>query len=416
MLRNKIHHDDRYRGLAAKGVLTLVGISALVLAMIYLYGRADQGISVRRENPTSPSSAAVTPLAAITPNPLPVPPAPPAASVGLETDPAAQVQLVPEAFDFGVMKPGSINRRTLQLRNVSSVPMRIVGTKKTCSCTTVDMQPGLLQPGEEMPLTAIMAADHTPKEKNSVRVVVQYEGLAPTTIPIKGVISHAISTSPREIRVHPRGYADPAYRSSGTLTLRSLDGQPFRVLRSGGKPPVFMTPGETVETSALNHSIRWDVSDFDGDTGLNAEGDRLPPFWLIETDHPTSLLVEVAMNHKLDRIQQRGSCPWFTLDRRAVVEPVTAGKSAEFLLAMNGMLGAKSQDELINAVVSESDLFTTELVGIEPHVDGKRVNLRIQVTPAAGHRGPFMGQVQIQSPAYSRPFTVIGTALDPAKP
>ena len=413
MIRNTSNDSERNRGLAAKSLLMLVTIGALVLMMIYLFARVDQGMPARPASPPPATASPVAPLAGTVPDPLPVPPSPP---VGSEEDPEAQVRLVPEAFDFGVMKPGSTTRRTVQLRNVSSRPMRILGTKKTCSCTTVDMQPGVLQPGAEMPLTAIMAADHTPKDKNTVRVVVQYEGLAPTTIPIKGVISHPVSATPRELRVHPRGYEDQAFRSSGTLTLRSLDGEPFRVLSSGGKPPAFMSPGETIDTSAMNHSIRWDVSEYDADTGLNAAGEQIPPYWLIETDHPRAQLVEVALNHKLDRLQPRGSCPWFTLDRRAVVDPVAAGKSGEFLLAMNGMLGAKSQNELVNAVVSESDAFTTELVGIEPHVDGKRVNLRIRVTPAADHRGPYMGQVQLQSPAYSRAFTVMGTALEPMSP
>ena len=219
------------RGLSSNSLLSLVAVGVLLLVIIYLFTSMNQDRPRRQAAPSERSSSTPSsPASSIAPA-IP-PPAP--LSAGDENDPVAAVSILPEGFDFGVMKPGSVTRRTVELRNDSTSAIRILGTKRTCSCTTVEMNPGLLQPGASMPLTAIMAADLTPKDKNSVKVVVQYEDLAPTTISIKGVISQAVSSLPRDIRMHPGGYNNPTYRTTGLLTLRSMDGKPFQVTRVAG--------------------------------------------------------------------------------------------------------------------------------------------------------------------------------------
>jgi len=273
------------------------------------------------------------------------------------------------------------------------------------------MKPGLLQPGATMPLTAIMAADLTPKDKNSVKVVVQYEDLAPTTISIKGVISQAVSSLPRDIRMHPSGYEDPTYRTTGLLTLRSMDGSPFQVTRVAGEEPVFQSGASSMAPS-ISQIIRWDMSDYDQETGLDASGERIPFCLLVETDHPDAPVIGIPLNHKIDRIQPRGDRPWFFLDRRVVLDPVDSGRSVEFLLPVSGMSTASAED-VVDTVEADTTAFKAELVGFEPHVDGKRTNLRVRVTPSPDHRGVFMGRIQVMSSNHSVPFTVIGFAREP---
>ena len=154
------------------------------------------------------------------------------------------------------------------------------------------------------------------------------------------------------------------------------------------------------------------MSDYDQETGLDASGERIPGFLLVETDHPDAPVVAVPLNHKIDRIQPRGDRPWFFLDRRVVLDPVDSGRSVEFLLPVNGMSTASAED-VVDAVQTDATTFKAELIGIEPHVDGKRTNLRVLVTPSPGHRGAFMGQIQVMSSIHSVPFTVIGFAREP---
>ncbi len=403
-LQSRFHR----RGLSSNSLLSLVAVGVLLLVIIYLFTSMNQDRPRRQAAPSERSSSTPSsPASSIAPA-IP-PPAP--LSAGDENDPVAAVSILPEGFDFGVMKPGSVTRRTVELRNDSTSAIRILGTKRTCSCTTVEMNPGLLQPGASMPLTAIMAADLTPKDKNSVKVVVQYEDLAPTTISIKGVISQAVSSLPRDIRMHPGGYNNPTYRTTGLLTLRSMDGKPFQVTRVAGETPVFQSAASSMAPS-ISQIIRWDMSDYDQETGLDASGERIPGFLLVETDHPDAPVVAVPLNHKIDRIQPRGDRPWFFLDRRVVLDPVDSGRSVEFLLPVNGMSTASAED-VVDTVQTDATTFKAELIGIEPHVDGKRTNLRVLVTPSPGHRGAFMGQIQVMSSNHSVPFTVIGFAREP---
>lgn len=391
-------------GMSSNALLALVAVGVLLLVIIYLFTTMNQDRPRRQVAPAErASSSTPSSIAPTIPPPVPL-------SAGDENDPVALVSILPEGFDFGVMKPGSLTRRTVELRNDSTSAIRILGTKRTCSCTTVEMNPGLLQPGASMPLTAIMAADLTPKDKNSVKVVVQYEDLAPTTISIKGVISQAVSSLPRDIRMHPRGYEEETYRTTGLLTLRSMDGQPFQVTRCAGEAPVFQT-GATSPQPSLSQVIRWDMSEYDRETGLDESGERIPGFLLVETDHPDAPVIAIPLNHKIDRNQPRGERPWFFLDRRVVLDPVDPGRSVEFLLPVNGLASA-SADDVVDAVQADSTKFKAELVGIEPHVDGKRSNLRVRVTPSPGHRGVFMGQIQLMSSNYSVPFTVIGSVRE----
>ncbi|MEE3001269.1 MAG: DUF1573 domain-containing protein [Planctomycetota bacterium] len=394
--------------MSANALLALVAVGVLLLVIIYLFTTMNQDRPRRQTAPAERASLAPTsPASSIAPT-IP-PPAP--LSAGDENDPVALVSILPEGFDFGVMKPGSLTRRTVELRNDSTSAIRILGTKRTCSCTTVEMNPGLLQPGASMPLTAIMAADLTPKDKNSVKVVVQYEDLAPTTISIKGVISQAVSSLPRDIRMHPRGYEEETYRTTGLLTLRSMDGQPFQVTRVAGEAPVFQSGAASMAPS-ISQIIRWDMSDYDQETGLDASGERIPFCLLVETDHLDAPVIAVPLNHKIDRIQPRGDRPWFFLDRRVVLDPVDSGRSVEFLLPVSGMSTASAED-VVDTVKADTTAFKAELVGFEPHVDGKRTNLRVRVTPSPDHRGVFMGRIQLMSSNHSVPFTVIGFAREP---
>ena len=49
---------------------------------------------------------------------------------------------------------------------------------------------------------------------------------------------------------------------------------------------------------------------------------------------------------------------------------------------------------------------------MERHIDGKRVNLRIRVTPNPEVRGAYMAPVQIVSPSSAMTFHIIGSVKD----
>lgn len=393
------------RGLAPKLILMLCGVGLLVLAIVFL------GTSMNRK-PAPRTVVRNTTTPAVTPPPAANPAAnrvtsAPVDEASLENAP---VTITPVRFDFGLMKPGSATERTVQLRNVGTEPVEVLGSKKTCSCTQVDLKPTVLQPGEEIPVTATMTAGFRQADKSTVKVVLQYANHKPTTIGIIGMISHAVSATPSDIRVHPKGYDELAYRTSGVVELNSADGKPFQLIRSGGREPVFHNPNVDSSEWSLKHRLRWNVDGYDRATGLNAEGELIPDFWLMETTHEDAPVVAIPLNHRVHRLPPRGDRPWFTLDQYAVVDPVEVGGSVDFILPVNGNLGANKDP--IYLVESESSAFRADLISSSPASDGKAMNLLVRITPAESTRGIFSGRILLKSSKWEAPFKLIGYARD----
>jgi len=348
--------------------------------------------------------APVTPAVAET-----VTPSPPVDEADLEP---AEVKLTPERFEFGLMAPGSVTSRTIQLRNVGSEPVHVLGSKKSCSCTMVDLTPTVLQPGDEIPVTATMTAGLRQADKSTVKVILQYAAHAPTTIGIEGIISLPVKIEPTDVRMHPKGFDDPTYRTKGILQLTSVDGEPFRVLRSGGEEPEFMIPVVDSTVLSQKHQVRWNLDGYDPETGLNESGELVPEFWMVVTDHPGAPLVGVPLNHRIHRLQPRGDRPWFTIDRFGVVDPVEAGGSVDFMIPLNGNRNPRTSDP-VYIVESDSPAFSAELISSTPAPDGKVMNLLIRITPAETTRGSYSGKLLLKSANWEAPFSVIGYVRDP---
>tara|TARA_Y100000589_G_scaffold104192_1_gene98513 strand:- start:31455 stop:32654 length:1200 start_codon:yes stop_codon:yes gene_type:complete len=386
------------RALAPKAVLTLCVVGLLVLAIVFLATSMQ----------STPQRARSTVSAPTTPSPAAAPPK----KVDETSLAEAPVSITPGEFDFGLMAPGSVTRRTVQVRNTGAEPVQITGTKKTCSCTTVELEPGVLQPGQSMPVTAVMAGGLRPSDKSTVKVVLQYASHKPTTIGIVGKISLPVSTTPSTLRMHPRGYDDPAYSTKGVIQLKSEDGTPFRVLRVNGGEPEFMTPVLDSSAPSLQHQLRWRVEGFDPVTGLDEHGEPVPEFLVVETDRPDVPVVAVPLNHRLHRPQLPGQRPWFTIDKYAVVGGTDPGASAGFTLQLNGNTDPATA-ETVYLVESDSPAFDAGLVSSRPSVDGKGTDLEISVTPRSGVEGVYVGDIVLRSENWEQPFSVVGFVGEP---
>ena len=391
------HDSGIRRGLAPKVILTLCGVGLLVLAIVFLATSMQSTPQRARKTPSAP---AAQPAAARTP------------AVNPDTLAEASVTVTPAKFDFGLMPPGSVTRRTVQVKNTGAEPVEITGTKKTCSCTTVEIEPAVLQPGEAMPVTAVMAGGLRPSDKNSMKVILQYAGHKPTTIGISGKISLPVSSTPSNLRMHPKGYDDVAYSTKGVIQLKSEDGTPFRILRCNGAEPEFMVPVLDSSVTSLRHELRWRVEGYDPVTGLNEDGETVPEFVLVETDRPDVPVVAVPLNHRLHRMQPKGARPWFTVDRYAVVERTDPGTPVEFTLQLKGNQDPATADP-VYLVESMSPEFDVDLVSSRVGVDGKSTDLRISVSPRAGVEGVYAGTIMLRSANWEQPFSVVGYVGDP---
>ena len=394
------HHISR-RGLAPKVLLTLCVVGLLILAIVFL------GTSMNK------APERVRPAATSAATPSPTRPAPTQApAVDPETLADAPVNITPAEFEFGLMPPGTVTRRTVQVRNTGTEPVEVTGTKKSCSCTTVELVPTVLQPGDEMPVTAVMTAGLRTADKSTVKVVLQYAAHKPTTIGIVGKVSLPVSASPTDVRMHPKGYDDSTYRTQGIIQLDSEDGMPFRVRQCNGGEPVFLLPINDPTVLAQRHQIRWNLDGYDPVTGLNEQGELVPKFWIVETDRPDVPVVAVPLNHRYHRAKPRGDCPWFTIDRYAVMDRAEPGGSVEFTLQLNGNKDTRTA-EPVYLVESESSDFTASLVSSSPSADGKNMDLQIRITPAEGVRGVYQGDIILRSANWSQAFSIVGYVGNP---
>ena len=207
----------------------------------------------------------------------PPPPAPPAQAV-----PANPLRLEPARFDLGAVAPGSVHQRTFRIVNGSTAAVRIRAATPNCRCTTVtDIVGRTIPAGGSIELTAAFDAPRTPGEKDA-RVTIVFEGQQrPLIAEIKGDV-----TLP--IRVEPPFIDALQDKVAGTVTLRSLDGRPFRILSSGGTTPIFEGP-PPAEPRAV-HTIRWNLA------GRSCE--QMPLWWIVATDHPDCPIVPLRIRHE----------------------------------------------------------------------------------------------------------------------
>jgi hypothetical protein len=374
-------------GLSPRVVLQLCGGVILVIAIVALAGGFFDADPVARP----PQIASVTPSV---PLPPPVEFTPNAADV----DRSAAVELDPPAYEFGFLRPEEVRTKTIRLTNRDEVPIRLQGTWRGCSCTTLDIRPVTLQPGESIAVPATLTAGMTPTSKDS-SVKLELIGRPPITLPTKGEIIRGVRARPRDISTYSSRGTAGNYTRVGRTTIDAPEGPAFRVLSVNGAPQ---------DTSpSLQHVIAWDVSDYDAETGLNAAGAIIPKFWLVETDHPETPVIELQVRHRSLSSIPRGERPWFYVEQRVNVGGIPAGGFGEFTLPVKWIGGTKSAIGLESAH-STSDLFEAALVRLQDK--DKDTLATIRITPAPETRGPFQGDIVLGGNGYESTLPVIGHA------
>ena len=342
--------------------------------------------------------------------PTPVPSEP---ELPEEDRPAAQIRVVPASVSMGYVRPEEVRRSTVQLTNTSNDPLEVIGVKRGCSCTEVEMTPGTLLPGQSMPLTTVFTAGLTPTTKNN-KVKVQIKGHKPVEIQMRAIVSRPIRVEPANFTMHQSGgYDGPVVRDTGRIRVTSTDGRPFRVLSAGGEPPIRWpgSSGDPATIPAQEHELALDLSGYERETLEDEDGNVFPPFWVVETDHPESPVIEVRLQHSVHRAQRREQDRnWVFVENRVVVDPVLSGGSATFNLPLIWSRGGPGSQQIREAV-SSSPLFSAELIQLLP--DGNKSKAVIRITPAPSTRGVFQGVIELVSNEHRARLPVIGYVQDP---
>ncbi|MDG1837610.1 MAG: DUF1573 domain-containing protein [Phycisphaerales bacterium] len=393
-----VSDDSNSSGIPTRVLWQICGGVLIVVALVSVgSGVFDSSPPVSK--PTTPARVSAATSVPVTTSPSQPPPAPAFAAVPADLEREVEVQLEPALYQYGYLRPGEVMTQTIRLTNLDAGPIRLKGTWRGCSCTTLDVSPQVLQPGESIDVPATMTAGLTPTTKTS-SVKLELVGRPPVVLPVEGEIIRGVRARPRDIDTYRYSGPEGNFIPTGRTVLDAPEGPAFRVLSVNGEPVESSTSSTQVVT--------WDVSAYDQATGLNPAGEMVPKFWLVETDHPETPVIELTVRHRAIRPVPRGDRPWFFVEQRINVGGIKAGGWVEFTLPVKWIGGKIGVGDTLQAVCSQSDAFKSKLVSNQPK--GRSSLATVRITPNPGIEGPFHGLVTIVGDSFEATLDVIGHA------
>ena len=203
----------------------------------------------------------------------------------------------------------------------------------------------------------------------------------------------------------------PTESDYGQIKISSQDGLPFRVLTVNGDTPDLVDFNPDVDEPRNTYFMRWDIRDYNPTTCANLEGEPMPPWVAVETDHPECPIFDIYLRHRCT-IGRPPVAPrtWLLSDRRILMGGVPAGEPYEFTVNMKWLRNAPP-DDIARSVSAQSDNFTAELVDAVTKEDV--VQLTIHVTPNSDHRGLIYDKIWIHGAKGSCDLLMVGTAQAP---
>ncbi len=333
--------------------------------------------------PAATNSATTTPVAAppiATPAPATTVPSVPTVPVA----PAATgpIRADPPGVDFGVVEPGAKVSATIKLLNPLDVPVKIKLAKPSCTCTTVDVT-GKTIPARgfiEMPM-ALKTSNSVGKRSATIDLV--FEGVAQLlSVRIDAETAYAVRANPPFID------ALAAERMSGSFELVASDGVAFRVLTVDGRAAQNLDNSPMV--SAARQVVRYD---------FNATPTRpVPPFVIVETDHPKCPLLDLRVRHETTKIAPALSFSEF----RGNMGVLAAKGSSDYELLIKHAGAAR-----ISLVSSLNPAARTEL--LEQTADGDSLLVRFRLTDVSLPQGMFLFPCRFTSGQKSADFWLYGS-------
>ena len=376
---------------------TIVGRIALVMTVCasLLAGCGDDSTSGQGASASTPSPAVrkVQPYTSVNASNLAQAPRSQAAKNKRGWPP---VEFEPANLNFGIVPPHTIGKGTAKIWNVGDQPLRIVKSITSCGCTSTENLAGrVIPPGgfiefaTEMEMKTGLGAK---KEK----VTLFFEGYGGTQ-----VIFFYNAEVARPVRVIPP-YVDADNQGQiGTVEVSSLDNKPFRILKAHGLAPQFVNFDPATDEPRTRYTLKWDMSQFDGQ--------RVPWFWVIETDHPEAPIVDVRVRHDSTRLIPPDGRPWQPKDQRVLIDVVRNGESVE-IITKHEYAGNRTPMPQTARVQNLSAILDVELVGIEQK--GQLLEFRVRVTPKNAPLGLLYEHINVGSVGYMVPLRIIGRVIE----
>ncbi len=333
-----------------------------------------------------PAAAAQAPApttATATDAPATAPRVPAPAAAPQVTPPAAGAVTVDQAnVDLGFITPRSTINHTFRITNTGGIPLKVMAVKPSCTCTTtINLDGKVIAPGATLEVPASMRAPASTGQKQ-VMVNVVLQGL-PKVVELRmaGEIAFPVraTTSVQGKDVpYVDADTDPS-RVRGTVKLKSTDGKPFLVRAVQGQPPMVEAFDPAKDAPRAEYTVAYDLTRLP----------KVPPYLVIETDHPDARLIDLRVRHATTQIKPVLSLAEF----RASAGCVKAGAVVPLDIEIKN-LGVLQ----VTGVRSGDPRFTATMVGQSGDAKLRTVAFSIVASP--------------QAAGFSI-FPVVITALDP---
>ncbi len=333
-----------------------------------------------------PAAAAQAPApttATATDAPATAPRVPAPAAAPQVTPPAAGAVTVDQAnVELGFITPRSTINHTFRITNTGGIPLKVMAVKPSCTCTTtINLDGKVIAPGATLEVPASMRAPASTGQKQ-VMVNVVLQGL-PKVVELRmaGEIAFPVraTTSVQGKDVpYVDADTDPS-RVRGTVKLKSTDGKPFLVRAVQGQPPMVEAFDPAKDAPRAEYTVAYDLTRLP----------KVPPYLVIETDHPGARLIDLRVRHATTQIKPVLSLAEF----RASAGCVKAGAVVPLDIEIKN-LGVLQ----VTGVRSGDPRFTATMVGQSGDAKLRTVAFSIVASP--------------QAAGFSI-FPVVITALDP---
>ena len=376
---------------------TIVGRIALVMTVCasLLAGCGDDSTSGQGASASTPSPAVrkVQPYTSVNASNLAQAPRSQATK---NTRGWPPVEFEPANLNFGIVPPHTIGKGTAKIWNVGDQPLRIVKSITSCGCTSTENLAGrVIPPGGFIEFATEMEMK-TGLGTKMEKVTLYFEGYGGTQVPF---FFHAEVARP--VRVIPP-YVDAVNQGrTGTVEVSSLDNKPFRILKAHGLSPQFVGFDNATDEPRTQYTLKWDMSQFDGQ--------RVPWFWVIETDHPEAPIVDVRVRHDSTRPIPPDGRPWQPKDQSVLIDVVRNGESVE-IITKHEYAGNRTPMPQTARVQNLSAILDVELVGIEQK--GQLLEFRVRVTPKNAPLGLLYEHINVGSVGYMVPLRIIGRVIE----
>jgi hypothetical protein len=306
----------------------------------------------------------------------------PQAPASQATPAAGSISVDHANVDLGFITPRSTINHTFRITNTGSIPLTVMAVKPSCTCTTtINLDGKVIAPGATLEVPASMRAPASTGQKQVV-VNVVLKGI-PNVVELRmaGEIAFPVrATTSVQGKDVPYVDADnDASRVRGTVKLKSTDGKPFLVRAVQGQPPVVESFDPAKDAPRTEYLVAYDLTRFP----------KVPPYLVIETDHPEARLVDLRVRHATTHIKPVLSLAEFRASAGAVKAGAVVPLDIEIKnLGMMQVTGVRSGDPR----------FTATMVGQTGDAKLRTVAFSIVASPRA---------------AGFSIFPVVITALDP---